>query len=256
MPDADLAFAGAAAAGRGSSAPGRSASRELVELYLDRIARHDPDAQRLPRRPGRPGARAEADAVDARRAAGEPGAAARTASRSRSRTTWTSAGEVTARGSIAHDGRPGRRRRRGVARLRAAGAVVLGKTNVPELMTMPFTETLWYGATRNPWDLDRTPGGSCGGSGAAVAAGLCAAATGVRRRGLDPHPRGLLRARRPQADARAGVPTPARAWRGLSTYGFVTRTVRDAALLYDGHDRRATSPTRRPRPAACASPGR
>src|SRR5918992_748375 len=59
-----------------------------------------------------------------------------------------------------------------VRRLRAAGAVILGKTNVPELMITPFTESPTFGVTRNPWDPQRTPGGSSGGSGAAVAAGV------------------------------------------------------------------------------------
>ena len=63
-------------------------------------------------------------------------------------------------------------------RLRAAGAVIIGKTNVPELCIWPFTETATFGATRNPWDLQRAPGGSSGGSAAAVAAGLVGAALG------------------------------------------------------------------------------
>ena len=53
--------------------------------------------------------------------------------------------------------------------LREAGAVIVGKTHVPELCIWPFTESLTFGATRNPWDLARTPGGSSGGSAAAVA---------------------------------------------------------------------------------------
>src|ERR687887_335708 len=65
-----------------------------------------------------------------------------------------------------------------VRRLRAAGAVILGKTNVPELTITPFTESPTFGFTRNPWDPQRTSGGSSGGSATAVAAGLCAAALG------------------------------------------------------------------------------
>ena len=57
-----------------------------------------------------------------------------------------------------------------VKRLRAAGAIVVGLTTVPELTIWPFTETPTFGITRNPWDPQRTPGGSSGGSGAAVAA--------------------------------------------------------------------------------------
>jgi len=58
------------------------------------------------------------------------------------------------------------------ARLKAAGFVVVGTTTLPEFGLLPTTETKRFGPTRNPWDLDRTPGGSSGGSGAAVAAGL------------------------------------------------------------------------------------
>ena len=55
--------------------------------------------------------------------------------------------------------------------------MIIGKTNLPELAIMGATEGPAFGVTRNPWNTDRTPGGSSGGSGAAVAAGLCAAAT-------------------------------------------------------------------------------
>ena len=65
-----------------------------------------------------------------------------------------------------------------VARLRAAGAVIIGKTNLHEFAYGVTTDSSHFGPTRNPWDLERVPGGSSGGSGAAVAAGLCVAATG------------------------------------------------------------------------------
>src|SRR3954449_10297879 len=61
-----------------------------------------------------------------------------------------------------------------VSRLRSAGAIVVGKTNVPELGILPVTEPEANGPTRNPWDTSRTPGGSSGGSGAAVASGMVA----------------------------------------------------------------------------------
>nr|MDQ3319823.1 amidase [Actinomycetota bacterium] len=65
-----------------------------------------------------------------------------------------------------------------VRRLREAGAIVVGKTNVPELGILPVTEPHRFGATRNPWDTARTPGGSSGGSAAAVAAGMLSLAHG------------------------------------------------------------------------------
>jgi amidase len=138
------------------------------------------------------------------------------------------AGEVTTKGSIAHGG-PAAQDAEIVRRLREDGAVILGKTNVPELMTMAFTETLWYGATRNPWDLDRTPGGSSGGSAAAVAAGLCAAATASDGAGSIRIPAACtgLVGLKPSPGV---IPTPL-SWNGLSTFGFVSRSVADACLL-------------------------
>ena len=72
---------------------------------------------------------------------------------------------------------------------------MIGKTNLPELAIIGSTEGPAFGVTRNPWDLDRTPGGSSGGSAAAVAAGLAPGGHRLRRRRLDPHPGGQLRPR-------------------------------------------------------------
>ena len=65
-----------------------------------------------------------------------------------------------------------------VGRLKAAGAIVIGKTNTPEFGFTGFTKNRLYGVTRNPWDTERTPGGSSGGSAAAVASGMVPLATG------------------------------------------------------------------------------
>src|SRR5690606_26747554 len=65
-----------------------------------------------------------------------------------------------------------------VARLKAAGCVVVGKTNTPEHGYTAITENPTFGATRNPWSLDHSPGGSSGGSAAALAAGMVSLATG------------------------------------------------------------------------------
>src|SRR5260370_11354005 len=65
-----------------------------------------------------------------------------------------------------------------VARLRAAGAIVLGVTNTPELLMAWETDNLLYGRTNSPWDLERTPGGSSGGEAAAIAAGMSAGGVG------------------------------------------------------------------------------
>jgi hypothetical protein len=85
-----------------------------------------------------------------------------------------------------------------VARMRAAGAIVLGKTNLPELSLAYESDNLIYGRTNNPYDLSRTPGGSSGGESAIIAAG-----SGYRRGWKYSRSRAFLRYRRPQANLRA-----------------------------------------------------
>ena len=85
-------------------------------------------------------------------------------------------GEMTSHGTGVWRRAGAGRTPRSFARLRAAGAIVIGKTTMRELGLWPFTESITWGITRNPWDTDRTPGGSSGGSAAAVAAGIVAAA--------------------------------------------------------------------------------
>ena len=121
-----------------------------------------------------------------------------------------------------------------VRRLRAAGAIPIGITNVPELMIFPWTTSAANGVTRNPWDLTRTPGGSSGGSAAAVAAGMVPCATGSDGGGSLRIPAaccGLVGMK----PSRGRVTTqPAReGWLGLSVFGALGRTVADSALLLD-----------------------
>ena len=125
-----------------------------------------------------------------------------------------------------------------VRRLRAAGAVVVGATRLPELALWPFTETAVFGATRNPWSTDRTPGGSSGGSAAAVAAGMVAAATASDGGGSIRIPAaccGLvgLKPQRGRVPLGASADTDEEHWHGLSVAGALTRTVADTALLLD-----------------------
>ncbi|ATY99026.1 amidase [Streptomyces cavourensis] len=121
-----------------------------------------------------------------------------------------------------------------VRRLRAAGAVIVGKTNSCELGQWPFTEGPAFGATRNPWNTDHTPGGSSGGSAAAVAAGLVPAALGsdgagsVRIPAAWTHLVGI----KPQR-GRVSVHPHHDAFQGLTVNGPLARTVADAALLLD-----------------------
>ena len=154
---------------------GEVSSRELVELYLERIERLDPELNAFRMVTGE---RALADAAAGRRPARRrrrPAAAGR-ADRRQGHRGRRRRGDRP--GAPPPTAAPAERDNDFVARLRSAGAVILGKTNLPELAIMGSTEGPAFGITRNPWDTDRTPGGSSGGSAAAVAAGLCAAATG------------------------------------------------------------------------------
>jgi amidase len=121
-----------------------------------------------------------------------------------------------------------------VRRLKGAGAVIVGKTNTPELGQWPFTEGPAFGVARNPWSLDHTPGGSSGGAAAAVAAGLVSAAVGSDGAGSVRIPAawtGLIGIK-PQRGRISTWPDP-EAFNGLTCLGPLTRTVADAALLLD-----------------------
>jgi len=105
---------------------------------------------------------------------------------------------------------------------------------VPELCIWPFTETPTFGATRNPWDLQRAPGGSSGGSAAAVAAGLIGAAVGSDGAGSIRIPSAWcgLFGLKPQRGRVSMAPKP-EAWHGLSVNGVLSRSVIDTALFHD-----------------------
>src|SRR5208282_1620446 len=88
------------------------------------------------------------------------------------------AGYLCEMGSLLHEGEIPAQDAVVVARLRAAGALILGTTNCPEFLMAYETANRLHGRTRSPWDLDRTPGGSSGGEAAAIAAGLSACGLG------------------------------------------------------------------------------
>ncbi len=158
------------------------------------------------------------------------------------------AGQSTTRGSRSY-GPPETRDAEPVRRLREAGAIPLGITNVPELMIWPWTATGANGVTRNPWDPSRTTGGSSGGSAAAVAAGMVPAATASDGGGSIRIPAaccGLvgMKPTRGRVGAKQG-------WLDMTVVGALARTVADSALLLD-----VLARPQRPFATAAADPGR
>jgi aspartyl-tRNA(Asn)/glutamyl-tRNA(Gln) amidotransferase subunit A len=118
-----------------------------------------------------------------------------------------------------------------VARLKAAGAIMVGKTNTPTFGWLGATHNLLFGATRNPWSFDRTPGGSSGGASAAVAGGLAPLAVGTDGGGSIRIPASFagIFGHKPSYGR---IPTyPASGAWSLSHIGPMTRTVADAALM-------------------------
>ncbi len=229
MDAVDLAYAGIASQAE-MIAAGEVSSKELVQLYLDRIERFNPrlNAFRvvLAER-----ALMEAEQADARRGAGgeRPLLGVPIAVKDE----FDVAGEVTACGTNAYGG-PAQEDSEIVRRARAAGAVISGKTHMPELGAVPWTESPTWGATRNPWHLDHSPGGSSGGSAAAVAAGLVGAALAGDGGGSIRFPAaycGLFGCK----TQRGRVPLAPHldAWHGLVVNGVLARSVRDTALFYD-----------------------
>jgi amidase len=240
----DLAFAGPGALAQ--LVRSRQATpREMVELFLARIEALNPRLNAF-RTTLATQALAEADA-----AGNAGGALAGVPVAVKDDLAFT--GQVATRGmrgpnwpvAATHDAEP-------LRRLRAAGAIPIGITNVPELMIFPWTATAANGITRNPWDPSRTCGGSSGGSAAAVAGGLVAAATGSDGGGSIRIPSaccGLVGMK--PSRGRVSVAPAQPGWLGLSTAGALARTVSDSALLLDVmHGSPPGQPEQLPRPAA------
>jgi amidase len=121
-----------------------------------------------------------------------------------------------------------------VRRFKAAGLIICGRTNTPELGILGVTEPELFGPTRNPWDPARTPGGSSGGSGAAVASGMVPAAHASDGGGSIRIPAancGLVGLK--PTRHRVPLMTPTGAWGGLAGHHVLSRTVRDSAGLLD-----------------------
>ncbi|MCW2764705.1 MAG: Amidase [Nocardioides sp.] len=121
-----------------------------------------------------------------------------------------------------------------VRRLREAGAVIVGKSTMPEFGAFPYTESASRGITRNPWDPTRTPGGSSGGTAAAVSAGMVPVGIGGDGGGSIRIPSACcgLFGLKPQRGRVTSAPEP-HLWWALGTSGPLTRTVLDSAIVYD-----------------------
>lgn len=211
-------------------AEGRVSSTDLIEQALARIEATQPtlNAFRVVRAEA---ARAEAAEADRRLAAGErlpllgvPIAIKDDVDLAEHPTSFGCAGAFAAKSEDCEM----------VRHLRAAGAVIVGKTNTPEIGLYPFTEGSAFGATRNPWSLDHTPGGSSGGSAAAVAAGIVPAAVGSDGAGSVRIPAAWcnLVGIKPQR-GRISTWPDRESFNGLTCIGPLTRTVADAALMLD-----------------------
>ncbi|MCJ7593981.1 MAG: amidase [Desulfobacterales bacterium] len=144
-------------------------------------------------------------------------------------------GMVTSFGSVPYKDNLARRDSLHVARLKTAGAIVVGKTNTPEFGFTGFTKNLLYGVTRNPWNLECTPGGSSGGSAAAVASGMVPLATGSDAGGSIRIPAsysGCFGLKTSFGRIPVG-PSPLLQIHHLWTLGPLCRSVEDAALYLD-----------------------
>ena len=140
-------------------------------------------------------------------------------------------------GSFLHEGEIPTEDAEVVARLRAAGALILGTTNCPELLMAYETANLLYGQTRNPWDLERSPGGSSGGESAAIAAGLSAAGFGSDSGGsvrVPAHFTGIcsLKPTPGRIPGRGHMPPCVGPFSILGVIGPMARTIADLAVLF------------------------
>lgn len=211
-------------------ASGRATAVSMVQEALERIARHDPAINSVVALRAVE-ALEEAAEVDARVAAGaSPGPLAGVPVLVKD--LEDVAGMLTTQGSQLFVGSPPAATDSLIpARLRAAGAVIIGKTNLPEFAIEGYTDNLVFGPTRNPWSLEHSPGGSSGGSAAAIAAGLVPIATATDGGGSIRIPAAFC--------GLVGIkPThgvigryPPHDWIDFSTFGPLATTVADLRLL-------------------------
>ena len=230
-------------------------SVELTKQHLDRISAVDGKIHAFLHVDSE-GAIAQAEAIDAKRAAGEklaPLAGVPIAVKD----ILAQKGIPTTAGSKILEGWRPPYDSTVVAKLKAAGVVILGKTNMDEFAMGSSTENSAYGTTQNPWDLTRTPGGSSGGSAAAVAGFEAPLAIGTDTGGSIRQPAALT-----------GIVGVKPTYGGVSRYGVIAysssldqvgpfaRTVLDTALLHEaiaGHDERDSTSINAPVPQVVAA---
>ncbi|HEX5983575.1 MAG TPA: amidase [Solirubrobacterales bacterium] len=251
----DIAFAGAARQAEMVRA-GEVSPTELVKLSLERIARLDSELNAF-RKVFAEKALLEAEQAEARVKAGEerPLLGVPIAIKDE----IDVAGEVNTHGTDGFS-EPAKADSEVVRRLREAGAIVVGLTLLPEMAICGFTESATYGVTRNPWDPQRTPGGSSGGSASAVAAGLVPIASGGDGAGSIRIPAascGLFGLK--PSRGRVSLAPQLEGWGGLAVEGCLSRSVLDTALWLDvvsggSREPEAPPPPQRPFVEAAATP--
>ena len=212
---------------------GQISVAELAEAYIQQIERLNPqlnafadfDAERV---------RVQARRLDAERGAhgalhGLPVTI---------KSSIATAGYRCEIGSLLHKGETPGEDAVAVARLRAAGALILGTTNCPEFLMAYETANLLHGSTRNPWDRERTPGGSSGGESAAIASGMSAAGLGSDSGGsvrVPAHFTGIcsLKPTPGRIPGRGHLPPCVGPFSTLGAIGPLARTMDDVALLFE-----------------------
>ena len=227
--DEAIAFAGAARQAEMVRAEDISPT-ELVRLHLERIERIDPQLNSF-RLVFAERALLEAQQAEARLKGGDERPLLGVPIAIKDETDV--AGEINTHGTDAFT-EPAKADSEMVRRLREAGAIVVGLTLLPEMAICGFTESATYGVTRNPWDPQRTPGGSSGGSAAAVAAGLVPIASAGDGAGSIRIPAascGLFGLK--PSRGRVSLAPDLEGWGGLAVEGCLSRSVLDTALWLD-----------------------
>jgi len=211
----------------------KASAVELMEAVLARIDQTNPDLNAVVAMHEPEQLMAEARAAQERIARGEARALEGVPLGVKDR--HDAKGLVTSQGSLPFKDQLATRDSTQVARLRAAGAIVVGKTNTPEFGYTAITKNLVYGVTRNPWDLKRTPGGSSGGSSAALAAGALPVVTSSDGGGSIRIPASFTGAfgLKPSFGRVPKGPVERWVYEDTVCFGPLTKTVEDGALFLD-----------------------